>query len=95
MPTTTLLYGALGCLAWVLFVLLVRGADDWSDLLGVTFYGAVVVGPILGILGGVAAVYDRSLATWKRVVAIVVGVVLPVLAVALIVLIVVALSQLE
>jgi hypothetical protein len=90
-----LLYGALGCLAWVLFVLFVRGPDDWSETLGVTFYGAVVVGPILGILGGVAAIYDRSLATWKRMVAISVGLVLPVAAVALIVLIMVALSQLE
>jgi membrane protease YdiL (CAAX protease family) len=55
--------------------------------------GVVASTFVLGML--LAAVYDRSLATWKRVVAIVVGVVLPVLAVSLIVLIVVALSQLE
>jgi hypothetical protein len=90
-----LFYGALGCLAWVLFVLFVRGPDDWSENLVVTFYGAVVVGPILGILGGVAAIYDRSLETWKRVVVISFALVLPLAAVALIVLIVLALSQLE
>jgi hypothetical protein len=89
------LYAALACLAWVLFVLFLRGPDDWSERLAVTFYGALVVGPIVAILGAVFAIFDRHLQRWKRVVAMVVGVLLPVSAVVLIVLFVLALSQLE
>lgn len=90
-----LIYGALACVAWVLFVLFVRGPSDWSELLGVTFYGAVLLGPVLGIVGGVMAIKDRTLETWKRVVAIGVGIVLPVSAVVLMILIALALSQLD
>ena len=95
MPTMRCIYGALGCVAWVLFVLFVRGPDDWSDTLGFTFYGSLVLGPVLGIAGGVMAILDRRLEMWKRVVAIGVGIVLPIASVTLVTLIFLALSQLE
>jgi hypothetical protein len=73
---SVLAVAGVGCL---LFILTVRGASDWSDSLGVIFYGVVIGAFGLSVVGGVAALLSRTLGTGQRLFCVAVGVVVPVL----------------
>jgi len=88
-------YGALVCIAWVIFVLVFVGLDTTSDTIGFLFRGAIVGGMVLAPTGGVLAISDRSLTRWKRVAAITFGVIVPGAAILLFLAFLVALDQLN
>ena len=69
--------GALACVGWALFVLYGLRPSDWTRLLVVSFYGAILGAIALSIAGAVTGVRDRTLPGLWRAVAIAVGIMIP------------------
>jgi hypothetical protein len=70
---------ALACVGCLVLVLTVRGAEDWSDTLGVTFYGLVIGAFGLSAVGGLGALRSRTLGAPQRLFCIAVGIGVPAL----------------
>ncbi len=74
MPTTLkCTYGALVCAIWLIVVVGVHAGNDWTGLLGIQFYVALIAGVVLALTGAAMAVFDGQLAPWERRFAIFVG----------------------
>ena len=86
------LYGALGCLAWVIVVYAALG-----DTLGVirsSYYTAISGVLVLPPTAALLAIFDGAgLARWKRVIAICVGVIVPAAVVLLVIAFLSSLNQ--
>jgi hypothetical protein len=66
----------VGCLVYIVKV---RGGENWSGLLALVFFGLVVGAIGLSVVGGVAAFQSRRLGAWQRLFCIAVGILVPAL----------------
>ena len=67
---------SVGCLV---FIIKVRGGENWSGLLALVFFGLVIGAIGLSVVGGVAALRSRTLGAGRRLFCIAVGILVPAL----------------